>query len=93
LLLRFWRRHATYQVRSDVRGRWQKIEDSNAHFTTSPEPNGEPRIDAFFKLAQRLFVFDDFRYIHQDAALTDGVAVPVEFDAPTPSDPPNSAIA
>src|SRR5262245_33344385 len=48
---------------------------------------------SFFKLAQRLFVFDDFRYVHQNAALTDWVAVPIEFDAPTTSDPPNSAIA
>ncbi|HVT33845.1 MAG TPA: DUF6607 family protein [Rhodanobacteraceae bacterium] len=38
---------------ADVRARWQRIADAHARFTTSPEPNGEPRIDEFFKLAER----------------------------------------
>ena len=38
---------------SDVREEWQRVASANASFTTSPEPNGEPRIDEFFKLAER----------------------------------------
>ncbi len=52
----YWQKTSAFW--SDVRGRWQRIEDANhedanQRFTTSPEPNGEPRIDAFFTLAER----------------------------------------
>jgi uncharacterized protein DUF6607 len=47
----YWQKTASYW--SDVRGEWERFEREHPRFTTSPEPNGEPRIDAFFKLAER----------------------------------------
>ena len=48
----YWQKTSAFWT--DVRGRWQRIEDANPRFTTSPEPNGEPRIEAFFTLAERV---------------------------------------
>ena len=48
----YWQKTGAFWT--DVRGRWQRIEDANPRFTTSPEPNGEPRIEAFFTLAERV---------------------------------------
>jgi len=39
---------------ADVRAEWQREFAAHARFTTSPEPNGEPRIEEFFKLAERV---------------------------------------
>jgi len=47
----YWKKTSSYW--STVRGSWQRFESTHTSFTTSPEPNGEPRIDDFFKLAER----------------------------------------
>ena len=47
----YWKKTAAFW--SEVRGEWNRVADAHARFTTSPEPNGEPRIEAFFKLAER----------------------------------------
>jgi hypothetical protein len=47
----YWQKTNTFW--SEMRTRWQRIEDTNPRFTTSPEPNGEPRVEAFFALAER----------------------------------------
>jgi hypothetical protein len=39
---------------ADVRARWERIADAHGRFATSPEPNGEPRIDELFALAERV---------------------------------------
>jgi hypothetical protein len=46
----YWKKTSTYW--SAVRGAWLRFESAHESFTTSPEPNGEPRIDEFFKLAE-----------------------------------------
>ena len=48
----YW--HKTNAFWTEVRARWQKLEDVHPRFTTAPEPNGEPRIEAFFTLAARV---------------------------------------
>lgn len=47
----YWRRASSFWA--DVRTRWAARENTHAAFTTRPEPDGEPRIDEFFKLADR----------------------------------------
>jgi hypothetical protein len=47
----YWKKTSAYW--SAVRGAWLRFEGAHASFTTRPEPNGEPRIDEFFKLAER----------------------------------------
>ena len=47
----YWKKTSAYW--STVRSTWQRFESAHPSFTTSPEPNGEPRIDEFFKLAER----------------------------------------
>lgn len=47
----YWQKTSAFWA--DVRGRWQHLEQASPRFMTSPEPNGEPRIDAFFTLAER----------------------------------------
>jgi len=47
----YWRRSSAFWAA--VRTRWAARENAHASFTTRPEPDGEPRIDEFFKLADR----------------------------------------
>jgi len=47
----YWKKTSAYW--SAVRSAWLRFENTHTSFTTSPEPNGEPRIDEFFKLAER----------------------------------------
>jgi hypothetical protein len=47
----YWKNTSAYW--SVVRAEWEHYEAGNPRFTTSPEPNGEPRIDEFFALAER----------------------------------------
>ncbi len=47
----YWNRTAAFWT--VVRAQWDREISANAGFTTSPEPNGEPRIEEFFKLAER----------------------------------------
>jgi hypothetical protein len=47
----YWKKTSAYW--SSVRDTWLRFESTHASFTTSPEPNGEPRIDEFFKRAER----------------------------------------
>jgi hypothetical protein len=46
----YWKGTQAYWA--DVRGAWLRAEGSSGHFTTSPEPDGEARIDELFKLAE-----------------------------------------
>lgn len=46
-------RRRTRAYWSDVRSTWLRIEGRSQRFVTSPEPNGEARIDELFKLAAR----------------------------------------
>jgi len=46
-------RNRTSAFWTDVRAEWDRIAATHPVFTTAPEPNGEPRIEAFFKLAER----------------------------------------
>jgi hypothetical protein len=47
----YWKK--TEKLWSDVRDTWAAYESRGASMTTSPEPNGEPRIDKVFDLAER----------------------------------------
>lgn len=47
----YWKKTSAFW--SAVREEWQRYEAAHPNFTTSPEPNGEPRIEKFFELAQR----------------------------------------
>jgi hypothetical protein len=47
----YWNRTSAFWT--DVRAEWDRIAATLPAFTTTPEPNGEPRIEAFFKLAER----------------------------------------
>lgn len=47
----YWKKTSAFWA--DVRTEWDRYESAHPRFTTSPEPNGEPRIDEFFKLAER----------------------------------------
>jgi hypothetical protein len=47
----YWNRTTAFWA--SVRADWNAFEAAHPRFTTSPEPNGEPRIDALFKLAER----------------------------------------
>lgn len=47
----YWRKTSTFW--SEVRDEWARYEAAHPAFTTSPEPNGEPRIEKFFELAER----------------------------------------
>jgi hypothetical protein len=48
----YWQKTSAFWA--GVRGRWQRIEAANPRFATAPEPSGEPRIEAFFTLAERV---------------------------------------
>lgn len=47
----YWRKTSAFW--SGVREEWARYERAHPVFTTSPEPNGEPRIGKFFDLAER----------------------------------------
>lgn len=47
----YWKKTSAFW--SSVRDEWQRYEAAHPSFTTSPEPNGEPRIERFFALAER----------------------------------------
>jgi hypothetical protein len=47
----YWR--GTQDYWSQVRAAWQRLEAESPRFVTSPEPDGEARIDEFFNLAER----------------------------------------
>lgn len=47
----YWK--STQGYWAQVRAQWQGIADAHARFAITPEPNGEPRIDELFKLAER----------------------------------------
>ena len=47
----YWKRTSAFWA--GVRARWAAREAANVAFATTPEPDGEPRIDEFFKLADR----------------------------------------
>lgn len=47
----YWNRTASFWAA--VRTQWDRLSAEHAQFTTSPEPNGEPRIEEFFDLAER----------------------------------------
>jgi hypothetical protein len=47
----YWTRTAPFWAA--VRAEWAREAAAHAAFTTHPEPNGEPRIEAFFALAER----------------------------------------
>ncbi|MEP7044627.1 MAG: DUF6607 family protein [Dokdonella sp.] len=47
----YWKKTSPFWA--SVRVEWERYGSTRASFTTSPEPNGEPRIDEFFKLAER----------------------------------------
>ena len=47
----YWKRTQGYW--SEVRAAWQRVQDASPDFVTSPEPNGEARIDELFGLAER----------------------------------------
>ncbi len=74
----YWRRTSGFW--SDVRSRWAALEVANRTFTTAPEPDGEDRIDQFFKLADRVGAGQAIapaqidalfaRYIHTDGGTT-----------------------
>lgn len=47
----YWKKTSAFWTA--VRADWAAFEAEHPRFTTSPEPNGEPRIEEFFKLAER----------------------------------------
>jgi len=47
----YWKKTSAFWA--NVRADWAAFESAHPRFTTSPEPNGEPRIEEFFKLAER----------------------------------------
>jgi len=47
----YWKKTSAFWA--DVRADWTAFEAAHPRFTTSPEPNGEPRIEELFKLAER----------------------------------------
>jgi hypothetical protein len=47
----YWKKTAAFW--SSARTQWSSYANAHPDFTTRPEPNGEPRIEAFFKLAER----------------------------------------
>jgi hypothetical protein len=47
----YWSKTATFWLR--VRAEWERYASAHSSFVTRPEPDGETRIDAFFKLAER----------------------------------------
>lgn len=47
----YWRKTSAFWA--NVRADWNAFAAAHPRFTTSPEPNGEPRIDELFKLAER----------------------------------------
>lgn len=47
----YWNKTAAFWAA--VRAQWDRESAANPRFTTSPEPNGEPRVEEFFKLAER----------------------------------------
>jgi uncharacterized protein DUF6607 len=48
----YWSKTSAYWA--EVRAEWGREFAAHPRFTTSPEPNGEPRIEEFFKLAERV---------------------------------------
>ncbi|GAA0711864.1 hypothetical protein GCM10009105_14040 [Dokdonella soli] len=86
----YWARTATFW--SAVRTVWDRRTAARPGFTTSPEPDGEPRIDEFFKLAERArkgeavseneisTILD--RYVRPDAASGMALVTPAEGRAP-----------
>lgn len=47
----YWKKTTAFW--SGLRAEWARYEAAHPSFTTSPEPNGEPRIEKFFALAER----------------------------------------
>jgi hypothetical protein len=72
----YWK--STAQFWSGVRARWAREIVSHARFTTSPEPNGEPRIEAFFKLAERAQAGENVPVAEVDAVFA-------QYVRPTPA--------
>jgi len=48
----YWKKTSAFWA--GVRAEWQREFAAHPRFTTSPEPNGEPRIEEMFKLAERM---------------------------------------
>jgi len=70
----YWQKTSAFW--SDVRGRWHRIEGANPRFMTSPEPNGEPRIEAFFTLAARVEKGEAVAQAETDAVFAKYVTTP-----------------
>jgi hypothetical protein len=71
----YWKRTAAFWT--DVRAEWLRRATEHPDFVTSPEPNGEPRIDVVFALAERAAKGERISVAEIRGALDPYVSAPV----------------